>query len=127
VKHNTFRTLHKKIIGSISAFLQLPVSLPLFNTFTILKEFAAGSVCPKGLILFLWKRLNSLSILVQILNRFCQKKEDYELHLTPNLQYKRELLMQFGAPENTNGTDNFPKAGLFPYLAAAAFLASCTA
>jgi hypothetical protein len=66
------------------------------------------------LILFLSKRLNSLPILVQILNRFCQKKEDYELHLTPNLQYKRELLMQFGAPENTNGTDNFPKAGLFP-------------
>ncbi len=29
--------------------------------------------------------------------------------------------MQFGAPENTNGTDNFPKAGLFPWLALPAF------
>ena len=48
------------------------------------------------------------------MNRFCQKKEDYELHIVPNLKYKRELLMQFGAPENTNGAENFPKArGLY--------------
>ena len=91
------------------------------------KKFSSWMCMPKRFNSLPSKWVSFCFHLVQILNRFCQKKEDYELHLTPNLQYKRELLMQFGAPENTNGTDNFPKAGLFPYLAAAAFLASCTA